>query len=212
MSEDKIWFEDIQGFIRKDNFLEFFPTSNMSYTEQINSIVRFSLYFTIIMVLFRNNYKIFYILVAILLISYAMFIVERKRKEEKKNHFVKHDLALSKKTNKTCKKPTSDNPFMNRNLLADYNEDTDKEACDIQNERVKEDVASKFNEKLYRSTDDIFLNHASDRQFYTVPNTDLVPDQTSFAEWLYKRPSCKGGDQQACYKNVSENIGTRHYN
>lgn len=211
METDKIWFKDIQNFITRDNFLEFFPTSDMNYTEQINSIVRFAVYLTLILVLFKNNYKIFYILVAVLLVSYAMFIVDSKKKEETRDYYTKYNLAKSKKTNKVCKKPSVDNPFMNRNLLTEYDEETDKEACDIQNESVKEDVLNKFNEKLYRSTDDIFMNHASDRQFYTVPNTDLVPDQTSFAEWLYKRPSCKAGDSQACYNNVSEVIG-RKYN
>ena len=36
METDKIWFKDIQNFITRDNFLEFFPTSDMNYTEQIN--------------------------------------------------------------------------------------------------------------------------------------------------------------------------------
>ena len=211
MEEEKIWFNDPKNLITQTNFLKFFPTSDMTYIEQINSIVRFGVYLTIILLLFRNNYKVFYILVAILLVSYAMFVVGKKKKEERKDHYTKNNLAVSKKTEQVCKKPTTDNPFMNRNLLSEYNENTDKEACDIQNESIKEDMLDKFNQKLYRSADDIFMNHASDRQFYTVPNTDLVPDQKSFAEWLYKRPSCKAGDTQACYNNVSEVIG-RKYN
>jgi hypothetical protein len=211
MYDNKIWFKDIQNLIRKDNFLNFVPTGDMSYVEQINSIVRFAIYLTLILLLFKNNYKVFYILIAVLLVSYAMYTVDSNKKKESKNYFVQNNLAVSKKTNKICKKPSTDNPFMNRNLLSEYNEETDKEACDIQNESVKEDMSQKFNDKLYRSTDDIFMNHASDRQFYTVPNTDIVSDQKSFAEWLYKRPSCKGGDTQACYSNASEVIG-RKYN
>ena len=66
--EEKIWFKDINGFLTERNFLKFFPTSNMTYIEQINSIIRFGIYFTIILLLFRNNYKVFYILVGILLV------------------------------------------------------------------------------------------------------------------------------------------------
>jgi len=211
MDKETIWFKDPQNLITKENFLKFFPTSDMSYTEQINSIVRFGIYLTIILVLFRNNYKVFYILVAILLVSYAMYVVDSKKKQERRDYYTKNDLVLSKKTNKVCKKPTVDNPFMNRNLLSKYDPNIDKEACDIDNEAIKEDILDNFNKKLYRSADDIFMNHASDRQFYTMPNTDIVPDQKAFAEWLYKRPSCKGGDVQACYENVSEVIG-RKYN
>ena len=42
MSET-IWFKDLPGLITKDNFLQFFPTSDMTYVEQINSIVRFAI-------------------------------------------------------------------------------------------------------------------------------------------------------------------------
>ena len=209
MSET-IWFKDLPGLITKDNFLQFFPTSSMSYVEQINSIVRFSIYLTLILVLFKNNYKVFYVLVIILLITYAMYIVENRKRQNKREMYQRNNLAKSKISNGVCKKPSVNNPFMNRNILTD-SPDKDYPACDIENEAIKEDIKAKFDEKLYRSVGDIFENQASDRQFYTMPNTNLVNDQTGFAEWLYKRPSCKGGDVEACYKNVSEVIG-RTYN
>jgi len=209
MSE-RIWFKDLPGLITKDNFLHFFPTSDMSYVEQINSIVRFAIYLTLILLLFKNNYKVFYVLIIILLISYAMYIVENQKRENKRERYEKLNLAKSKSQETVCRKPSGSNPFMNRNILTD-DPDKDYSACDIDNEAIKEDVKSKFDQKLYRSVGDIFENQSSDRQFYTMPNTNLVNDQTAFAEWLYKRPSCKGGDVEACYKNVSEVIG-RTYN
>tara|TARA_B110000259_G_C14026919_1_gene405057 strand:+ start:946 stop:1575 length:630 start_codon:yes stop_codon:yes gene_type:complete len=209
MSE-KIWFKDLSGLITKNNFLEFFPTSDMTYIEQINSIVRFSVYLTLILVLFKNNYKVFYVLVIILLITYSMYLVENKKRETKRETYKRNNLAKSKSQGTACRKPSINNPFMNRNILTD--EPTkDYSACDIDNEGVKEDIKSKFDKKLYRSIGDIFENQSSDRQFYTMPNTNLVNNQTEFAEWLYKRPSCKGGDVEACYKNASEVIG-RTYN
>tara|TARA_B110000259_G_scaffold151901_1_gene171741 strand:- start:6714 stop:7343 length:630 start_codon:yes stop_codon:yes gene_type:complete len=202
MSE-KIWFKDLPGLITKHNFLEFFPTSDMAYIEQINSIVRFAIYLTLILVLFKNNYKVFYILIIILLITYAMYIVESKKRLNKREKYRINNLAKSKNSGSICRKPSVNNPFMNRNIITD-SPTKDYQACDIDNETIKEDIKTKFDNKLYRSVGDIFDNQSSDRQFYTMPNTKLVNDQTEFAEWLYKRPSCKGGDVQACYKNVSE--------
>jgi hypothetical protein len=49
MEEEKIWFNDPQNLITKENFLKFFPTSDMTYIEQINSIVRFGIYLTLIL-------------------------------------------------------------------------------------------------------------------------------------------------------------------
>ena len=49
------------------------------------------------------------------------------------------------------------------------------------------------------------MNNAGDRQFYTMPVTDVVNDQTGFAKWLYDRgPSCKQGAVEKCYDNVNE--------
>ena len=206
--EEKIWFKDINGFLTERNFLKFFPTSNMTYIEQINSIIRFGIYFTIILLLFRNNYKVFYILVGILLITTAMYIVETKKILKRKEEYTKSKLARSRKHKKNCIKPTKNNPFMNVEI-SEY--DTDKrmglEACDIDNDNIKEDMINKFNDKLYRSTDDVYMNYNNDRQFYTMPVTDVVNDQTGFAKWLYDRgPTCKQGNAEACYNNVSKVI------
>ena len=60
---------------------------------------------------------------------------------------------------------------------------------------------------MFRSTDDVFMNNSGDRQFYTMPVTDIVNDQTGFAKWLYDRgPTCKQGAVEKCYDNVSEVI------
>ena len=39
----------------------------------------------------------------------------------------------------------------------------------------------------------------SQREFYSVPGREGVPDQDSFAHWLYRTPStCKEGNAIAC--------------
>ena len=46
-----------------------------------------------------------------------MYSTDKKEKEKKEEHYIKNELSKSKKTGKVCKKPTVNNPFMNRNLL-----------------------------------------------------------------------------------------------
>lgn len=205
---EQIWFKEPQGFLTQDNFLRFFPTSDMNNVEQINAIVRFALYFTIIMLLFRNNYKIFYILVITVIISMAMYTVEQNKEIKKKETYQKRNLAKQKSTGKACRRPSNDNPFMNM-LVSDYERGAEmlgKEACDVQNENVQGEMLENFNDKLYRSVGDVFNKTASDRQFYAVPNTDIIPDQGGFAEWLYGNvnKTCKSGNAQACWANASE--------
>lgn len=204
---EKLWYNDLKGFITQDNFLNFFPTPNMAYHEQINSIIRFTLYLVIILLLFKNNYRVLYILVIVLLLTYGMSLIDNVEKKNHEESFKKQNLAVSKTTKKECVKPTTENPFMNV-LLTDYKEGSkrsNKEACDIDNKNVIKSMNDKYDERLFRSVDDVYMNNGGDRQFYTMPVTDVVNDQTGFAKWLYDRgPTCKEGAIEQCYNNVNE--------
>jgi hypothetical protein len=205
--DEKLWYKDLKEFITQDNFLKFFPTPNMTYHEKINSIIRFTLYLVIILILFKNNYRVLYILVIVLLLTYGMSLIENVENEKEKESFKKQNLAVSKSTKKECVKPTTENPFMNV-LLTDYKEGSkrnNKEACDIDNKNVVKNMKDKYDERLFRSVDDIYMNNSGDRQFYTMPVTDIVNDQTGFAKWLYDRgPTCKQGNIEQCFNNVNE--------
>jgi len=78
--------------------------------------------------------------------------------------------------------PTKNNPFMNV-PITDYNvpqkyskaEQTCGKAC-----------KANFYDKLFRSIDDgLFERSASERQFYTMPNSSVPDERDKFAQWLY---------------------------
>ena len=103
-------------------------------------------------------------------------------------------IQIQEDTSTDCKKPTKDNPLMNRNLG-----DKDNLAACEYNEEIKENINEKFNYNLYQDMDDFFERSNSQRQFYTMPVTKVVNDQTEFAEWLYKAPkTCK--ENSLCLK------------
>ncbi len=93
-------------------------------------------------------------------------------------------------------------------LITDINEKSlkkNKEACNINNKKVQKSIKEKYDERLFRSTDDIYMNNTGDRQFYTMPVTDIVNDQTGFAKWLYDRgPTCKEGAMNECWNNIND--------
>lgn len=86
-----------------------------------------------------------------------------------------------------CQRPTRDNPFANR-LIGDP---VDRlPACKY--EDVKDEVEAAFDYGLPREFTDIYRTGASDRQFMTMPVTDIVPDTIAFANFLYGRGlTCK---------------------
>ena len=103
----------------------------------------------------------------------------------------------------TCRMPTSDNPMMNPTLndTLIYNPPI---ACnsddnDISKDNLDKQISDSFNQDLYRDVSDLFETKNSQRQFYTVPQSN-PPNTVDFAKWLYgNMPSCKSS-QSACYK------------
>lgn len=93
--------------------------------------------------------------------------------------------------NNTCRKPTVDNPFMNTNIT-DYNNGHIPEACNADDDDIKENITVTFNDNLFKSVDELWEKENSQRQFYTIPNSTVPNNQVEFAKWLYKIPeNCK---------------------
>ena len=59
--------------VDKNHIFDFIPDIKASTEERINAIVRFSLYFSIVLMIFKNNYRYSYIFVATLIISYFFY-------------------------------------------------------------------------------------------------------------------------------------------
>jgi hypothetical protein len=107
-----------------------------------------------------------------------------------------------------CKLPTIDNPFGNV-LLSDINNPNFKETCtSYNNNMVKRDIKSNFEDNLFMDVNDVYSKHNSQRQFYTMPVTDVCNDQEGFAKWCYLTPpTCKEGNGAQCTANLSNPNG-----
>jgi hypothetical protein len=100
----------------------------------------------------------------------------------------------------TCRRPTTENPFMNPSSI-EYGTEAPV-ACNADDESIKESIRVNFNHQLFRDVDEVFERENSQRQFYTMPNTQVPNQQSNFADWLYKVPTsdiCKE-DQTACLR------------
>lgn len=109
-----------------------------------------------------------------------------------------------------CKLPTEHNPLMNRDITEFGNENIPA-ACNADDEDVKENIKINFNQNLFRNVDDVWEKENSQRQFYTLPNTGIINNQTEFAKWLYKIPDsavCKI-DGSACLRYEDLRMRTR---
>lgn len=96
----------------------------------------------------------------------------------------------------TCRMPTPDNPFMNTNAN-DFELQFPPEACNADDDKIKELITDSFNKNLFMDVSDLFERDNSQRQYYTVPHMN-PPDTVSFAKSLYSSPNICKVDQSKC--------------
>lgn len=103
-----------------------------------------------------------------------------------------------------CTKPTIDNPFMNVTMKDYMNLDKNGQiidrppACDTDNTEIKKLIDESFNNNLYKDVSDVFGKINSQRQFVTMPYTQIPNKQDEFARWLYLNPKTCKEDQDKC--------------
>lgn len=208
MIDESFWTEDISILLQTDKLIEFVPTDNMLFNQKLNSVVRFALYLTIILYLYNFNYLNLYILIGVMLSTYFIYSY-RDSKNKNIESINNYDSATNYKRKnkiknpKTCRKPTKDNPFMNWGVY----DKTFKKACDINDIEIKGKVEKDFNEGLYQNIGDVYQKNNSQRQYYTMPVSSGISEQSDFANWLYGvPPTCKEGNGEQCVANNSKNF------
>ncbi len=198
-NSDPFWFNDYSIIFERDRLTEFFPSHDMSYIEKLNAILRFSLYTAVVIYVYNRNSNVIFIpfitgLITLYLFKYYRDTNTGKSLEELENIQVE------------CTSPKKDNPFMNV-LMSDYTQEPERApACDIRKNSIKEDAEDHFEYNLYRDVSDVWNRTASQRQFYTMPNTTIPNKQKEFAEWLYKTNSTCKENPKNCGRLLAEDI------
>ena len=118
-------------------------------------------------------------------------------KEEEKPLYTVEELEQYRKG--TCRRPTKENPFMNPDIT-EYNTADVPAACNAEDADINDKSKTFFNHKLFRDVDELWEKQNSQRQFYTIPNTQIPNQSIEFAKWLYSGvPNCKI-DGAACLR------------
>jgi hypothetical protein len=223
---ENYWFQDLANTIFNiDYFLKIVPESSMTYPEKINSLVRLSIYFGLILALFYSNYLYLYIPIITMVATYFLYIfrldqLENIRKQQGPNAklneipnkklselgYTSSDINNLKEEDfknllniKTCSKPNTNNPFMNPLV---YDSRTRDIGCDSVKPEIQEQIEYEYNKYCIKDISDIYNHNSGRRQFYTMPSTTYPNNQGAFANWLYKTPpSCKEGNGAQCVAN-----------
>jgi len=109
-----------------------------------------------------------------------------------------------------CVEPTLDNPFMNMTMKDYLHTDNigniieRQPACNPNDPEIKKKIDANFNNNLYRDVSDVFGKYNSQRQYFTMPWTQTIPDvDGNFKNWLYKTPKiCKENNNCIKYEDL----------
>jgi hypothetical protein len=195
---DKIWYQE--NPFKSHNAFEFVPRSGMTYEQQLNSLVRLSIYFAIVVALVRRSLSVVYFPIAMMGFTYWMYTMHSNEQYSKAQDMDQANLAYDARRGRLCSKPTENNPYMNV-LVTDYSAAPKRApACDVLDAEVQRDMRKNFNKNLVRDAGDVFEKQASDRQYYTTPITTIPNDQTSFARYLFPLPKTCKDDSIQCWK------------
>ena len=115
----ELWYNNPKILLK--NLDEFIPDKNLNYNNKINSIIRFAIYYSILIILLDCNINYLYISLVLIIISYYFGNYYNKEKFNNTNTVENDTNTIEKKNiekenNKKCKRPTDNNPFMNYTL------------------------------------------------------------------------------------------------
>jgi hypothetical protein len=156
----------------------------------MNALCRFAIYSGLLLSILKQD--MFYIFISLSIIIFLTFLFSLRKTEQMEipKQPAHQDYELNNLSIKKCRKPTKDNPFSNINYLED-NTNTGP-ACPYN--EVKDEINNAFFDGFEKNPYDLYNNKHSQRQFFSVANTNVPNNQESFAQFLYgnsKTNKCK---------------------
>lgn len=172
----EIWYKDPLSALGPDSLHKFFPTTQMHIREQLNAVVRFALYYSIVLTLVTRRLSSMRIFVGVAALSVVVYEVYVRR-----DKLGLADVSHFRQNGAPCSRPTPENPYMNV-MLGDYATPGRPAACDVTIPLV---AAATSAVTAPVPSDDPFVEGRADRQFYTMPSTTIPNDQQGFVDFLY---------------------------
>ena len=209
------WFKDISILYNKNYLLEIIPKKEYDFSRKLNAVVRFAVYYRILLYIFKRDGNI--LCFPFITIVITVFLHRTNRDEtnddamkglmSSKGHTSMEDIdAMIMDINKDIfREPDDDNPMMNQNTFDLY--ENKKAVPTYNNPGMKRKVEETLDGGIFKDSNDLFNRRNSQRQWYTMPNTEAMNKQTEFAKWCYMTPpTCKEGNGLQCANNLHNRL------
>ena len=210
------WFKDISILYDKNYLMEIIPKKEYDFNRKLNAVLRFTIYYGILLYIFKRDKNI--LCLPFITIVITVFLHRTNREENQNNSFKglmnttgstnlsEIDIMIDEINKDVYRIPEIDNPMMNQNLFDLY--DDKKAIPTYNNPGVKRKVEETLDSQVFKDSNDLFNRRNSQRQWYTMPNTEAMNKQTEFAKWCYMTPpTCKEGNGLQCANNIPTRYG-----
>jgi len=203
MSQE-VWFKDPSVLFSSTTWNQFVPMPNMTTAESLNSVVRFSVYFSVILFLATGVTAYLLSIPIVMLASFVLFSLFPNGKTLEA--FLGN---LSKKVirRENFTMPTPENPFMNPLLTEIQDNPNRPDAAPVTRSDVKLDMYKSFQKTsdIYMDTTDLFDQAKAMITFKTLQSATIPNDQDGFLKWL-----AKGIDQPDYSSAAPSRYGKKH--
>jgi hypothetical protein len=169
---EPFWYSDPSILFSQASWFKFVPTADMPVSTALNSVVRFSVYLSLL--LFASTLRPIYLLI-IPLVMVTTVALDRVFPNAKKIvEGFGNGLVVSGYKGDMETRPSDDNPFMNPHLTDILDNPMLPPAADVTRKDIRDEVNEAFakTSNIYMDTGDIFQMVQSQRNFHTVVTDD----------------------------------------
>jgi hypothetical protein len=176
---EPLWINNPSILFTRETWFKFVPMAYMDVPTSLNTVVRFTTYFSILMAFMDTKY-----LIAIPIVLGLTVLADRIFPEVR-------TLEAFKAVVNTLEKytmPTGNNPFMNPLLTEILDNPDRKDAAPVTSSKVKREIEKAFQHTtdIYMDTSDRFDMAQSMKTFHTLQSGTIPNDQDGFLKFLSK--------------------------
>ena len=210
------WFKDISILYDKNYLMEIIPKKEYDFNRKLNAVVRFTIYYGILLYIFKRDKNI--LCLPFITVVITVYLHKTSNDDKQDDNFKglmntkgstnlsEIDMMIDEINTDVYRIPEIDNPMMNQNTFDLY--ENKKAIPTYNNPGVKRKVEETLDSQVFKDSNDLFNRRNSQRQWYTMPNTEAMNRQTEFAKWCYMTPpTCKEGNGLQCANNLQTRYG-----
>jgi hypothetical protein len=169
---EPFWYSDPSILFSQASWFKFVPTADMPVSTALNSVVRFSVYLSLL--LFASTMRPIYLLIIPLVMVTTIALDRIFPNARRIVEGFGNGLVVSGYKGDMETRPSDDNPFMNPHLTDILDNPMLPPAADVTRKDIRDEVNEAFakTSNIYMDTGDIFQMVQSQRNFHTVVTDD----------------------------------------